>query len=376
MRLLKKILAAIVGIALALVLAFTLLPWDKWFEGQLRLALKERGFETLDFKMGSLGLHGITLNQISLGPQSPFTLDSLTLGYAIGDLLSGQVRGLHTGAFVLKQKGMDLQIGGLDIDMLPQREGAFMRGTWSMHDIVIKGLPIAVPVLAGKGTLEWQTDKSELKLAGTVQNADGLYKSDFALDYPANNTNNAQATITSAQLPWNEGMLHIKPLTVPLYSAKPVQIVMGLDRVSLNALMQQATGNHATATGAVSGEIPITIERSGVFTIGQATLKTSDQGVISLPPDVIPGDHTQVEMVRQILKNFHYTDFSIALRSDNPKKLSMLLSLKGNNPDVYNGRMVDLNVTLNGDLLDLLQQGMITIVDPKQLLTRDKNAKH
>jgi hypothetical protein len=370
MSLLKKIIIGWLVLVALLLLAYTFLPWGRWFETQLRVQLANNGLDQLDFKVGDVGLSGLTLKELSLGEDSPFTLESLTLGYGISDLLEGKVNGIHTGELVFRHNGIEVKLGGVDLDLLPHVQDKPMQGNWEIRNVTITGLPLILPPLSGKGTIELAG--SQLKMAGVFASTDASHKADFALDYPMDNADKAVLKIASAKLPWNEGVVSVKPLSIALYGNKPVKVTAVLDKVSLNTLMQQATGNKATASGVISGELPITIARSGAVTVQKGSLKTTDNGKISLPPDVIPGDHPQVEMVREVLKDFHYTDFSMAVNSDNPKKLSILLSLKGNNPEVYNGRMVNLNVNLSGDLIDLLHQGMITIVDPKQLLNKEQ----
>lgn len=79
-------------------------------------------------------------------------------------------------------------------------------------------------------------------------------------------------------------------------------------------------------------------------------------------------------LVRDILKNFHYTNFAMGINSGKDDKLSMLLQLSGNNPEVYNGREVKLNVNLTGDLLSVIRQSMMSVSDPQQLM-KDSHAK-
>src|SRR5690606_41644310 len=99
-------------------------------------------------------------------------------------------------------------------------------------------------------------------------------------------------------------------------STQPTTIPVQVDQVSLNALLQQAVGADASATGTVSGQIPLVISRDGRITLQNGSLRTSDKGLLSLPSTVIPGDHPQVDMVREILKQFHYDDISLTMRSE------------------------------------------------------------
>lgn len=367
LTLLKRILLGISALLVLAVLALTLLPWNKWLEAELKSRLAAVGMEQLSFTVSDVGIGGITFKSISLGDNASFVLDSLTLGYSLPELLEGRLQTLASGELIFKQNDMELRIGGLQLEPPVAQPDGTLQSNWRIRDIRISGTPLVLPTLEGKGTLLWG---SVVTLAGDITSSDASHKAQFSLTAPIADTAGATFKLTALQLPWNGGMLRAKPFSIALAGKQPVPLTLVLEHVPLHALMQMLSGNKVSATGTISGDLPLKIARDGAITIGQGTLKTDDKGVISLPPDVIPGDHPQVDMVRQIMQDFHYDNFSMELRSDNPKKLSILLSLKGNNPEIYNGRMVNLNVNLTGDLLDLLQQGMITIVDPKQLLNK------
>lgn len=372
MSLPKKLLLWIGAPVAVLSLAVVLLPWNQWAESALRSQLAASGLEKLDFNIEKIGASGITFKDVSLGADSNFKLDSITVGYGILDLFSGNIRDLKTGALTFSHNGKEIAIDGAEANLSKLESGDELMGQWHIRGIHLSGMPVPVPQLEGKGVVVWG---KVLEITGSFASADNTHKADFGLDYPLADTAKTKLTLYGAQFPWNGGKINVQPFSALLFDTKPVLLELKLENVSLNSLMQQATGNRATATGLLSGVLPVTVARDGSFTVQKGNLKTAEVGTIILPPDVIPGEHPQVEVVREILKNFHYTDFSLSVDSKDPKKLSMLLSLKGNNPDVYNGRMVNLNVNLAGDLLDLLQQGLVTITDPRQLLKQGSNEK-
>jgi hypothetical protein len=372
MSLLKKLLMGLIVIVALCAVALAVLPWQKWLETELKAELAARGLGDIQFEVGHIGMEGITLNHLSLGEGTSATLESVTLGYAIADLLEGKVKELHTGALAFKQGDVTITIDGLDAQIDAGSPGTGMHGAWTLRNIAISGLPVPLPVMQGNG--QFSLDEV-LSLKGKIQSADAKHSAMFGLDYPVRGAGVPTLTLANAQLPWSGGVIRLGQVVAEINSREPLVIPVLVEQVSLAALLQQAVGEGASATGVVSGQIPLTIGRDGAIMLQNGSLKTSHKGLLSLPPSVIPGDHPQVDVVREILKQFHYDDISLTMRSDNPKKLSMLLSLKGSNPDVYNGRQVNLNVNLTGDLLDLIRQGMVTIVDPKQLLKWDADAK-
>ena len=139
--------------------------------------------------------------------------------------------------------------------------------------------------------------------------------------------------------------------------------------------MQTLTGSKATATGGVSGTVPLTIGRDGSFRIGNSALTADGPGVIALSPEAIPGDNPQVALVRDVLKNLHYTVLSLGLDSTPGGKLTAVLVVEGKNPDVEKGRTIKLQVHLSGDLLELLSQNLKLMTDPKTFLEQHSHEK-
>jgi len=244
------------------------------------------------------------------------------------------------------------------------------KGKWSMEKVEVEG--IEVPPLSGAGN--WASDK-ETKVDGEFKSADASYRSLFTLVYAADAPDHLRLQVSEAQAPWNGGLVTTHNVTVPLSGKRAITIPLQVQKVSLDALMQAITGKRASATGTLSGTVPITVDADGNLAISEGMLQTGESGTLTLAPDVIPGDNEQVAMVRDLLKNFHYNAFSMKIEQGKDKQLSILLSLSGNNPDAYNGKAVKLNVHLTGDLLDLMQQSILPLGNPKNYLKGD-HEKH
>jgi len=346
---------------LAALVVAALLPWKSWVETKLKSEIAARGITGLEFTLDTIGFKGLTLKNLSL---NGFALESLTLGYAPLELLRGNVKSLNAGDITVKQGDMEIKLGAIEAE-LPE-------GRWKIHDIHVTGTPLPLPPLEGEGTLSRQGDI--IRIDGTFKNADAKYKAVFAANIAPSEKEKTAIILSSVALPWNGGTLSTRNVSIPLYSEKTIVLKLQLQNVSMDALLQQATGNRATATGTVSGGVPVTIRRDGSFTLQTGTLKAQSGGTITLDPSVIPGDNQQVALVRELLKNFNYKTLSLGVESGKDEQLSMLLSLQGNNPEVYNGRMINLNVHLTGDLLDLVQQSLLSM-DTQKLLEKDSHAK-
>lgn len=264
----------------------------------------------------------------------------------------------------LTSSASDISLGVVTIKAQPDEKRDWA-GTWALESLDF-GEALPVPILAGGGDLSYIGDVATLK--GTMGSADKTHNATFsaAIDTKASDKNTL--TVTSIAFPFKEGVISSKNIVIPFNRGKNITVPLDVRKVSLDALMQTLTGQRVTATGTVSGRIPVILKPDGSYTLGRGTLKADSKGMIQMPGNVIPGDNEQVQLVREILENLHYSAFSAGVETGGDKGLVVKLSLEGNNPDVYNGRVVKLNVNLTGDVLDFIQQNAMLITNPEKLL--------
>jgi hypothetical protein len=323
------------------------LPWKTWLEERLKNELSAQGLASLEFSIYSLGLHEIAIKDIALGE---LKLPDLVVGYTPLELWSGNLRNLRASSVTFSKGKLAVELKNVTAHLAPDENGTKFQGNWEIEKISISGTPIIFSTLAGKGNMELATGK--VGLTGIIASEDSVTKADFALSYPAYDSNSAILTIHNFTLPWNEGTLSAQNISVPLYAKTPIKIAIKVKSISLNSLLALATSNRATATGLVSGTIPITIERNGKITLKKGNLRAEKSGKIIISPDLIPSNASQVAILREVLANFNYEIFSMEIEGMSSKQVSMSLTIQGNNPDAYGGRAVKLNVKLIGDLSD------------------------
>lgn len=238
-------------------------------------------------------------------------------------------------------------------------------GEWTL-DALNLGEKLPIPVLNGAGTLNNAGDI--VTIDGALGNGNKAYNASFSmlLDLKAGEKN--VLTLKSAAFPFKGGRVSAKDTRIPFDRKKNIAVNLNVRKVLLNDLLQTLTGQRVTATGTVSGRMPIILRPDGSYTLGKGTLKADSKGLIQMPGDAIPGNNEQVQLVREILNNLHYAAFSAAVDTSGADGLVVRLSLEGNNPDVYNGRIVKLNVNLTGDVLDFIQQNAMLFTNPEKLL--------
>ena len=267
----------------------------------------------------------------------------------------------------LTSPASDIALGIITISAQPD-ETRDWNGTWALASLDF-GDALPVPVLSGGGELSYREEVATLK--GVLASADKAHRSDFTvlIDTKAGEKNTL--SISSLAFPFKEGVISSKNIVVPFDRKKNITVPLTVSKVSLDALMQTLTGSRVSATGTVSGNMPVIIRPDGSYTLGKGQLKADESGTMTMPSDIIPGDTEQMDLVRQILANLHYSIFSAAVETNGAQGIVVKLSLQGSNPDVYNGRAVKLNVNLTGDILDFIQQNAMLITKPEQLLKQE-----
>lgn len=355
------------GLAVLLLLTLAVnLPYRAWLEAKLKADLADAGFSQLDFHVSDVTARSITLSDVTLAGQK---LESLTVGYGPIEIMQGNFRNLSARNMALRQGQMTVSLSEVVLNISPDAQKKHWTGPWQVKAIRVENTPVVIAPLTGEGTLT--RDGSDLQLEGKIVSADKQFFAAFRLDYDSDDSSKTKLTLNPVRVPWNGGLLRVDKLLVPLFSTAPIRMLLEADKVSLDMLMAGATDKKATATGTISGSVPVTVARDGSFTLQAGTLKADSTGTLTLSPDLIPGDNAQVQMVRDVLQDFHYSLFSMGVEKGDSKTLSILLSLQGNNPQVYNGRQINLNVHLTGDVIELLTQSAMMLNDPQQLLEQN-----
>jgi hypothetical protein len=250
------------------------------------------------------------------------------------------------------------------------------QGNWQAGKIETSGAAAEVPALKAKGTIE--AIGTVLKLAGQLYSDNRQYLINFIYEYPLEQDKTALLTINNAAMPWKEGRLKLGQVKWPLDGkARDMRLNVQAENISVDALLGTLTGQRVQATGNISGTVPVTLKANGDLVFHHGNLKTAAPGKIIMPPDAIPGDNEQVKLVRNILADLNYTNLSINMDSEGGNDLGILMTVEGNNPAVYNGRAVKLNVNLTGDVLDFIRQNVMLLTNPEALWEQDhvKSAK-
>lgn len=243
------------------------------------------------------------------------------------------------------------------------------RGAWHADKVIVAGAATPVPPLHGGGTITAAGDG--LSVAGQLQSADKAYEISFRYDHSFAGDRPAVLTVTRTMIPWKEGRLKIADATLPLGQGGDMHVNVQAENISVGELLGALTGRRVQGTGTISGSIPVTLKAGGDIVFHHGALAAAAPGTISMPPDAIPGDNQQIELVRNILSDLRYSSLAMTLDSSPKGDLGILMTVEGHNPAVYNGRPVKLNVNLTGDVLDFIRQNVMLLTRPDALWEQD-----
>lgn len=264
---------------------------------------------------------------------------------------------------------LELEKSGFSIGewhvMAEQQEDKSWQGNWTLNSIDTSNL-LPAPVMDANGIIKM--DENAIFLEGTTSGTDKSYKAAFSalVDFMAPDKN--KVTLQSGSFPFLNGSISTRNIDIPMNRTKNLTVTVSVQKISIDVMLQKMTGERVSATGTVSGTLPIIIRPDNSFVLGKGTLKADTEGVIKMAAEAIPGDNQQIELVRQVLENLHYQLFSASVEPSADGKMAVRLALEGSNPDVYNGRLVKLNVNLTGDVLDFITQNAILFGNPEKLL--------
>lgn len=193
----------------------------------------------------------------------------------------------------------------------------------------------------------------------------------------------AQNRFTLHEAEWTlaEGKITSSPFSLKLDELSADNITLTARDLQLSSLFKIAPMDGLTAEGTVDGILPLRIN-NGEVTIENGVLESKGSGNIRYSPQDMPAflrDNTQKQMVdlQVALRAFEFESLKLTLDGTLGKNQKIGISVKGNNPEFYNGYPVSLNLNVEGPLENILRYspGSSQIPDSirKQLEEYEKN---
>lgn len=412
--------------------AFVFLPWKEVGAPMIAGQLRARGIPLESFRIGRLNMHGVTLEALTFATQPPVTLPEITLGWDIANLTSPRLNELTLRGmrYTIKPSGGNKQdtaplpadpaffaqiplerilIEDAKISMTEKSAGFTLpfSGVLELHptpkltlrsdgaelvsgDTKLEAKAIALDLTLNAEKKRWEgalniasvTDVSEtptlpaltpaIKLmigarSVTAKMTSGDYRGDVTYSL-----NDGNAKLANLSLPFAGGKVEAAPFTYQ--PDKPMAASFALTGIDLQTalkLLMEESG--LSAEGTLDGTIPVTLT-DGMFSLGAGELKAREGGKLALSGDslgALGGAGGQAGNVALLLGDFRFQLLKIDFEPAPNNEVVARLRLEGNNPNVYDGKRVNLNVTLKGDVMKSLRSSMELLNAPQEWIKKE-----
>jgi hypothetical protein len=131
--------------------------------------------------------------------------------------------------------------------------------------------------------------------------------------------------------------------------------------VDLSQLLTLADVKGLSGTGKLSGRIPVTLEKGGHQPVHDGQLSADAPGgtIVYKTGGLRSGNPTEPSAILYTaLDDFRYDSLVTEISGDLAGTLSLRVHLKGRNPNLYDGRRIELNVSTEGAFVDMLRNGL------------------
>lgn len=158
--------------------------------------------------------------------------------------------------------------------------------------------------------------------------------------------------IESASLGFADGALALAGVT--MQSGKPVDADLLIRDVDLGALLALLNVEGLSGSGKIDGSVPFRVDQGGVV-LDSGRLAGAVPGVLrytgsALPePDADAPATDPVRLMRSALADFHYEELRLTLERATSGEGSLLVNLKGANPQVLDNHPFVFNIRLDAD---------------------------
>jgi hypothetical protein len=162
---------------------------------------------------------------------------------------------------------------------------------------------------------------------------------------------------TSAEL--FGGTLRLPESTLSL-NDKQHQLTLKLEALDLAQILSLYRQEKIAVTGTIDGSLPISFGENGVSVKNGDVATRTPGGTISYsgPAEEVLGDvkeNPDIALVAQALRNFRYSVLNANVAYGASGDLALQVQSSGTNPDVINGREINLNINLEDNIPKLLK---------------------
>lgn len=267
----------------------------------------------------------------------------------------------HYAPLLEISKGKAAASATLEVDLTTQQWAA-KQGELTITDVdlIYDTVALANTDLSSPFTLNpkhLQLSAATLNLGSIQQGfAIGPIQASFTADVPLQQPTQTVIVLSQHQINAFGGSVSLPEQAYRMDQQLFIPVVF--EQINLGELMRQYPSDRIDIDGKVSGTLPL---------VWHSNQLTVDKGYLSA---VAPGGHLTVDSsalrsavgsnpslrtLASVLENFYYEELSSEIDYDEKGNVILGLRLKGYNPEVENGREVNLNIRLEEDLAALIK---------------------
>jgi hypothetical protein len=183
----------------------------------------------------------------------------------------------------------------------------------------------------------------------------GLPLEDISANYTLN-LNDPAADIDNLQMHAFGGVIRAEPFTFRLADEKNT-LLLRAESIELARLLTLEEFEAVELTGRIGAELPVIIEGTEVTILDGKLTGEAPGGVIRYHAEMFPGNDptSGVGIATKALSNFEYETLTSDVGYSRDGDLVLRMQLTGRNPDVENGRLVVLNLSVENNIPDMLR---------------------
>ncbi|MBO6949088.1 MAG: YdbH domain-containing protein [Rhodospirillales bacterium] len=205
--------------------------------------------------------------------------------------------------------------------------------------------------------LNLKTDQPQTLAVGLLDAGMPLRGGTVTFDLPGKDA----VHIVKASWPVAGGTLELNNLNIP-FDRPPDLVVANLKNLDAADLARNLDIDGLEADGALAGSIPVRITDDGPV-IDDARIWSLKNGGLKFRSKValesLKQSGEMAELLSRALSDFRYTDLQVSMNGPLSGDITAKAKLDGANPALYDGKRIELNVSLQGALRDLLQSASV-----------------
>ena len=162
--------------------------------------------------------------------------------------------------------------------------------------------------------------------------------------------------VIGAEWPFVGGFIRVEPVDFRFSADKNTVVADAVDW-DMGKLVELFQLKDVKLQGSISGKFPVAFS-TGSATVDHAQLQASSKGGViqytGSTGDAAGQSDSKAKMLFDALKDFHYSLLQAELNGDITGRMILALNLEGRNPSVLSGQVFKTNITLDSELMNLL----------------------